>query len=122
MSGGSLSATSTGGTVRVEGVIDGDTGRVDLTAAVDVAIDQPVLNIRTGNPFNATAGRDVTVNAQIDGRNGMTGGAVTLTAGRNVAVDNAVVTNNGAITMTASGGTVAMAPARHWPPATHRLP
>ena len=33
VSGGSLSATSTGGSVRVNGVIDGSTGRVDLRAA-----------------------------------------------------------------------------------------
>jgi hypothetical protein len=111
ISGGSLSATSSAGSVRVSGVIDGTTGRVDLNAGSDVIIDQPALNLRTGNRLNSTAGRDVIVNAQIDGRGGATGGAVTLAASRNVAINNAVVTNNGSIAITAAGGTAIMAPA-----------
>jgi filamentous hemagglutinin family protein len=109
ISGGSLSATSTTGSVRVSGVIDGNTGRVDLSAGRDVIIDQPVRNLRTGNPLNSTAGRDVIVNAQIDGRGGSTGGAVTLAASRNVAMNNAVITNNGSIEITAASGSVTMA-------------
>ena len=109
VSGGSLTATSTAGSVRVNGVIDGSTGRVDLNAAQDVAIDQPVLSLRTGNALTATAGRDVIVNAQIDGRGGTTGGAATLTAARNVSINNAVVTSAGAIDITATAGTATMA-------------
>jgi filamentous hemagglutinin family protein len=108
-SGGSLSATSTGGSVNVNGIIDGNTGRVDLNAANNVLINAPVLSPRTGNPLTATAGNDVIVNAQIDGRGGATGGAVTLTAGHNVAVNNAVITNNGAIGITATGGAATVA-------------
>ena len=44
-------------------MIDGSTGKVDLTAASDVAINAAVLNPRSGAAFNATAGRDVVVNA-----------------------------------------------------------
>jgi filamentous hemagglutinin family protein len=110
ISGGSLSATSTAGSVLINGVIDGNTGRVDLRAGRDVRIDQPVLNLRTGSPLNVTAGRDVLVNAQINGRGGATGGAATLTASRNVAINSAVVTNNGAIDITARGGSATMAP------------
>jgi filamentous hemagglutinin family protein len=104
ISGGSLSATSSGGSLRVNGVIDGTTGRVDLNAGQDVLISQPVLNVRTGNALNVNAGRDVTVNAQIDGRNGASGGGVNLIAARDVAVNDAIVTNNGAIGITANGG------------------
>ena len=109
ISGGSLSATSTGGSVRINGVIDGSTGRVDLRAASDVSINQPVLNLRTGTPLNVTAGRDILVNAQIDGRNGASGGAVSLNASRDVAINSAVVTGNGAIGITAATGAATMA-------------
>lgn len=109
VSGGSLSATSTGGTVRINGVIDGSTGRVDLSAAGDVNVNQAVLNTRTGNAFNATAGRDVNLNAIVDGRGGATGGAVSLKASRDVALNNSVVTNNGTIGVTATNGAATMA-------------
>jgi hypothetical protein len=91
-------------------VIDGSTGPVDLSARQDVNIDQPVLNLRTGSPLTATAGRDVIVNATIDGRGGATGGAVTLTASRHVAINDDVVTNNGSIDITAATGSATMAP------------
>jgi filamentous hemagglutinin family protein len=109
VSGGSLSATSTGGSVRLNGLIDGTTGRVDVNAARDVLINQPVLNGHTGGAFNATAGGAVTVNAQIDGRGGAAGGAVNLKAGSDVTVNSSVVTNNGAIGITATGGSATMA-------------
>ena len=110
ISGASLSATSTAGSLKVNGVIDGSTGRVDLTAGQDVQINQPVINLRSGNSLNVTAGRDVAVNAPIDGRGGLSGGRVSLKAARDVAVNAAVVTNNGGIRIAADGGTAFMAP------------
>jgi len=110
VSAGSLAATSSGGAVNVNGVIDGNTGRVDLTAASDVNVNQAVLNGRTGSSFNATSGRDVNVNALVDGRGGATGGAVTLQATRDVNINSAIVTNNGAIGITATNGAATMAP------------
>ena len=56
-----------------------------------------------------TAGRDIIVNAQIDGRNGASGGAVSLNASRDVAINSAVVTGNGAIGITAATGAATMA-------------
>jgi filamentous hemagglutinin family protein len=109
MSGGSVTATSTGGSIDVNGLIDGNTGRVDLRAANDVDLNQPVLNSQSGNGLTVTAGQDVNVNAQIDGRGGAAGGAVALSAGRNLNVDQWVVTNNGAITLDAAGGTATVA-------------
>jgi filamentous hemagglutinin family protein len=107
--GGALSAKSNAGTLTVNGVIDGTTGPVSLAAGLDVQINQPVLNPSNGTSFSATAGRDVIVNAQIDGRGGASGGSVALTASRDVTVNSAVVTNNGAIDITASNGAANMA-------------
>ena len=109
VSGGSLTATSTGGSVRVNGVIDGTTGRVDLSAARDVTIDSAIGNTRTGASFNATAGRDVIINAMVDGRGGATRGAVALTAGRDVTLNSSLVTNSGDIGITAGSGSITMA-------------
>ena len=109
ISGGSLMATSTAGSVWITGVVDGSTGAVNLSAGQDVNIDQPVLNLRTGSPLVAAAGRDIFVNAPIDGRGGAIGGAVTLTASRAVAINDSVVTNGGSIDITASAGSATMA-------------
>lgn len=109
LTSGALSLTSTGGGVMIDFPIDGATGLVTINAATDVDIEQPVLNMRSGNAFNVTAGRDVNVNAQVDGRGGVAGGAVNLTAGRNLQVNNFIVTNNGAISLTAQNGTLSMA-------------
>jgi hypothetical protein len=102
VSAGGLSATSTAGTVTVNGVIAGSTGQVTLNAGQDVHINQAILSPSSGLPLTVTAGRDVLVNGQIDGRNGVTGGTVTLSASRDVAINNAVITNNGAIAVTAT--------------------
>ena len=74
-----------------------------------MTLNAAVLNPRSGAAFTATAGRDVVVNAVIDGRGGATGGAVTLKASRDVALNNSVVTNNGAIGVTATNGAATMA-------------
>ena len=103
ISGGSLSAASAGGHLNVNGVIDGATGRVDLSAARDVSINSPVLSPRSGALFSATAGRDVIVNAQIDGRAGTTRGGVALRAANDVALNSFIATNNGNIDVTAAG-------------------
>ncbi len=109
VSGGSFEAASTGGAVRLNGLVDGSTGRVNLSAASDVVVNAAVLNGRSGAAFNATAGRDVIVNAAIDGRGGATGGAVALRAGRDVAINSTIATNNGAIGATATSGALDMA-------------
>jgi hypothetical protein len=90
--------------------IDGLTGLVSINAATDVDIDQPVLHMHSGNALNVTAGRDVNVNAQIDGRGGAAGGAVNLAAHRNVQVNSFILTNNGAINLTATTGSASVAP------------
>ena len=78
VSAGALKATSTGGSVNVDGVIDGNTGRVDLTASHDVNVNQTVLNLRSGASFNAAAGQNINIDAPIDGIGGAAGGAVHL--------------------------------------------
>lgn len=106
VSGGSFDASSTAGSLRVNGVVDGSTGRVNLRAAGDVVLSQPVLNGRTGSDLIVGAGRDVIVNAQVDGRGGAPGGEVRLAAGRTVHLGATVVTNDASITATAAGGAI----------------
>ena len=80
ISGGSLTANSSGGSISTNGVIDGSTGNVALTANQDVNINNVALNTTSGGTFTATAGNDLNVNSQIDGTNSAaaTSGAVTL--------------------------------------------
>src|SRR4029077_10176515 len=101
ISGGSLAAMSTGGSGLVAGVVDSATGGVNLTAARNVTVTAPVLNLRTGAALNATAGQDVIVNAAIDGRGGAGGGAGSLPAARGVLVHTNLVPSNGGIGLTA---------------------
>lgn len=111
-SSGSLTLASSAGAVTIAGLIDGNTKTVNISAATDVNVNQPILNMATGNPLNVTAGQDINVNAQIDGRGGVTGGAATLTATRNVALNESIVTNDGGISVTASTGAVTVAAGR----------
>jgi hypothetical protein len=78
--GGDGGGVLNGGTLTVNGLIDGSTGRVDLSAGQDVQINQPILNPRSGSALTVTAGGGIAVNAAIDGRGGASGGAVTLAA------------------------------------------
>ncbi|MBL8288126.1 MAG: filamentous hemagglutinin N-terminal domain-containing protein [Rubrivivax sp.] len=105
---GALNLTSTGGAVTIGQGIDATVGATTIRAATDANLDTPVLNLRSGAPLAVTAGRDITVRAPIDGRNGAaSGGTATLTAGRNVTLADSIVTNEGAIAVTATAGTVA---------------
>ena len=108
-SSGALTLTSSAGAVAVNGLIDGATGAVNINAATDVNVNQPIVNLQSGNALTVNTGNDINVNAQIDGRGGVAGGSVALTAARNVSVDNFIVTNNGAIGITASNGTASVA-------------
>ena len=110
ISGGSFAATSTAGSVLVNDVIDGNTGRVTLSAARDIDINHAVLNIRTGSSFIASAGDNINVNAQIDGTTGVTGGAVDLTANRDLNVNAAITTHDGAIRLSSTTGAATIAP------------
>ncbi len=103
---GSLSFISTAGSVILDTPLDEGIGSVNVSAAQDVSINQPVVNIRNSSGFTAVAGRNVLVNAQIDGRGGSLGGAVDFTAGTNVWVNDFVVTNLGAIRARAIGGSI----------------
>lgn len=101
-----LHLTSTGGGVNIDTGIDSGIGSVVLVADDDVNITQPVVNLKNGSPFTATAGGNINVNAQIDGRGGTAGGTATLTAGNNILLNQSIVTNNGAIALAATAGTV----------------
>jgi filamentous hemagglutinin family protein len=106
---GPVNLASTGGSVTIGQGIDGSVGRVSLQAAADANLDTEVLNLRSGNPLEVSAGRDINVRAQVDGRGRAAGGSATLSAGRNVNVLDSITTNEGAIRVAAAGGTVIQA-------------
>jgi filamentous hemagglutinin family protein len=110
LTGGALSLTSTAGGVAIDTFIDAGTGPVAISAAGDVDINQPIVNLVSGNPLNVAAGNDINVNAQIDGRGGVAGGAVTLTAGNHLRLFDHITTNDGAINLSTITGSVFLAP------------
>jgi filamentous hemagglutinin family protein len=59
--------------------------------------------LRTGTSTRLLADVDITVNSMIDGRGGRSGGGLSMSAGRDVALNQTVVTNGGAINITARG-------------------
>jgi len=107
---GSISLASTSGSVSVVRGIDGTAGATSISAAVDANLDTEVLNMRSGAPLNVSAGRDVNVRAQVDGRGGVTGGSAALTAGRNVNISEDIATHDGAVNLVATSGTVIQSP------------
>ncbi|MCW5635134.1 MAG: filamentous hemagglutinin N-terminal domain-containing protein [Rubrivivax sp.] len=108
---GPLNLVSTGGAVTVGQGIDASVGAVTISAATDANLDADIVNLRSGAPLTVAAGRDIRVNAQIDGRNGTApGGTATLVAGRNVSLTDSITTHEGAIAVTATAGTVTQAP------------
>ena len=105
---GNLSLTSTGGSIALDGGIGADVGEVTIGAFTDVTITAPIVNLANGSSLAVTAGNDITVAGQIDGSGGTAGGTVTLTAGNDIAVNDHIVTNDGAVELTATAGTVAL--------------
>ncbi|MBL8345139.1 MAG: filamentous hemagglutinin N-terminal domain-containing protein [Rubrivivax sp.] len=107
---GALRLTSTGGAVTIGQGIDATVGAVTITAATDANLDTDIVNLRSGAPLLVTAGRDIHVRAQVDGRAGAAaGGTAAFIAGRHVNLLDSVATNNGAINVTATAGTVTQA-------------
>lgn len=80
-----------------------DSGALTVTAGLDVSVDAPVLTPRSGAPVHIEAGRDLRVNAQIDGLGDQTSGSVTLKAGRDLIGNASVATRDGAIDVRAGG-------------------
>jgi filamentous hemagglutinin family protein len=110
---GTLSLASTSGAVSIGQGIAPTVGNVSIRAATDVNLDTDVLNLRRGSALVVDAVRDIHLLGQIDGRPGSTGGTAsgtaTLTAGRNIDLQNSITTNEGAISLTATTGTVTQA-------------
>lgn len=104
---GPVNLASTSGSVTLGQGIDGTVGALTLTAAQDANLEAEVLNLRSGAPLSVTAGRDIAVRAQVDGRGGVAGGKATLSAGRTVNLLQSIATNEGAIRVSAATGTVA---------------
>lgn len=69
--------------------------------------------LRTGTSVEVTSATDIDVNSQIDGRSGLAtaapGGGITLTANNSINLNESIVTNAGAIRLTATHGSIATA-------------
>ncbi len=100
---GALWLTSLGGDVHVDQPIAAEVGDVHLAAHDDVAINAPIVNLRSGAALDINAGSDIRVNAPIDGQTGTPGGAVRMTAGGNVTIADFIATNAAPITVVAAG-------------------
>jgi filamentous hemagglutinin family protein len=68
--------------------------------------------LRTGTSTRLQADQDITVNAAIDGRGLYDGGGLSLDAGHGIQVNDHVITQNGAVSLTAHTGTVSLAPGK----------
>ena len=97
-----MSLTSTAGSIAINNSIDSTIGDLTINAANDVTISQPIVSLNDGNDVTIAAGNDINVNSQINGLDGTPGGSVRLTTvNGNVNVNDHIVTNDGAITISA---------------------
>ena len=104
---GALTLRSTGGMVNVNTAIPDTVGAVTISAGTDVNINQTITNLKSGGNLAVTAGHDINVLAPVDGRAGVaSGGTVTMTAGNDLNLPTFIATNDGAVTMTATTGSV----------------
>lgn len=97
LTGGLLWLISSGGSVYISQAIESALGSLFISAADDVDINEPIVSISTGGSVNVTAGRDITIGAQVDGRpsagvNPL--GSVTMTAGRDIHLKNSIIANS----------------------------
>ena len=111
VSGGPISIRSKAGSVAVSGKMTGNGGAIAIDAALDVNVNNAITNPGAVSPLTISAGNDLNVNAAIEGRSpaNAQGSAATLTAGQNVRLNKSVATQDAAISVTATQGTVTTA-------------
>ncbi|MEQ1727550.1 MAG: hypothetical protein ABL982_04140, partial [Vicinamibacterales bacterium] len=106
---GKLTLTSTAGDLNLNHAIDDTTGDVILAAGQTINIDHDITNLKSGADLTVTAGQDINVIGKVDGRDGdAAGGTVTMTAVRDVHVAQFIATDNGAVSLTATNGSVTL--------------
>ena len=105
---GPVSIRSTGGNVTVDTKLAEVLGNVAIKSDTgSVNIDQEIANIRSGSNLEITAGADINLNRQIDGRPSLDAnpnGEVTMTAGQNINLYKSILANS--INMNATLGTI----------------
>jgi filamentous hemagglutinin family protein len=111
LNGGTLAIASAAGSVTLDGLIDSATG--DSTDQRGNRCHHQSADPQWSQRRRSAvdAGRDVNLNAQIDGRGDVAGGAVALTAARSLNLNQSITTNKGAIALTA-GSDLALAAGR----------
>lgn len=118
-----------GGRVEVSGKQTLDFGGLVDAGAVSgtggfLLLDPAIMNIglaeaslinrvlRLGVSTAVTADIDINVNSAIDGRGRIAGGGLNLSAGNNININDFIITNQGALSLNATGGTVNVAPGK----------
>ncbi len=86
-----------------------DPANLDIGAS-EAAVITRVL--RTGTSTTLAADHDISVNSAITGGDRLAGGGLTMNAGNNINVNDFIVTNNGAVNLFATQGTVNIAPGK----------
>ena len=111
---GTLSSTgattlNSTGAVTLSSIIGATNGALNVTGNT-IAVNAALLNMASGANLGLNATNGIIVNAQIDGRGGVTGGAASLTSTNGaIALNESIITNNGAITVNAVNGNVTTA-------------
>jgi filamentous hemagglutinin family protein len=107
LTSGTLSLISTAGSVNIDTAIESAIGNLMINAFDDVDINQPIVSLNDGNSVSVTAGGDIHVDAQVDGRpaaNTNSNGTVNMTAGQDINLNKSILANN--IDLSATAGTI----------------
>lgn len=99
-----LSLTSAAGSVSVNKGIESAIGNVSIQAGDEVNLNASIVSLNDGNALAVSAGGDININAQIDGRpseGANPNGAVTMTAGQDINLSKSILAHS--INLTAAG-------------------
>lgn len=80
----------------------------NLTVGQDIPAATIASILQSGASASFTADQNITINERIEGRGGSAGGKLSFTAGQDVLINNDILTNNGAVAITANSGSIAM--------------
>lgn len=82
----------------------------DLRIGVGLDVEPDAISrmLQAGTSVTQAATNDLFVNGRIDGRGGVAGAKLTLNAGRNVELNDDILTNAGAVEVTAAAGKITM--------------
>lgn len=104
VTGGPVRLRSDVGAVSLGAAIEAANGDLDVIAATDIRVYAPIVNLRNGSSVVLQAGRDIDLEAPVNGVDAtVPGGRVVLGAGGDIRIAESVATTNGAIVIDAGG-------------------